>query len=40
MKVSIVRAGGLAGLVTRTSLESQALPGERADELPTKVSRA
>jgi hypothetical protein len=37
MKLSVLRGGGLAGMVTRTELASDALPAEKADELHEKV---
>jgi hypothetical protein len=40
MKLSVVRGGGLPGLVTRTELASDALPAERAQELRAKVDQA
>ena len=40
MKVSIVRGGGLAGLVTTTAVEDARLSPEDATELRDKVERA
>ncbi|HEX8068055.1 MAG TPA: protealysin inhibitor emfourin [Thermoleophilaceae bacterium] len=40
MKVSVVRGGGLAGLVTRTAVEADALDPEHAGELRSRVERA
>lgn len=40
MKVSIVRGGGLAGVVTRTAVESASLPPETAHELRKRVEKA
>jgi hypothetical protein len=40
MKVSIVRGGGLAGLVTTTSADTEALAPEHAQQLRDKVAQA
>jgi hypothetical protein len=40
MRVSLVRAGGFAGLTTTTAVESQALPPDQARELEERVARA
>lgn len=40
MKVSIIRGGGLAGIVTRTAVESEWLPAESAHELRERVAKA
>ncbi len=40
MKVSIVRGGGVGGLVTRTELNSEALPAADSKTLAEKVERA
>ncbi|GLW09524.1 hypothetical protein Misp01_46530 [Microtetraspora sp. NBRC 13810] len=40
MKVSIVRRGGFAGLVTTTTVDSAALPAEQDAELRARVSRS
>ncbi|MDQ4133582.1 MAG: hypothetical protein M3179_10350 [Actinomycetota bacterium] len=37
MKVTVVRGGGIAGLVTTTSADTNALPPEQADALRTQV---
>ncbi len=37
MKVTVVRGGGIAGLVTTTSVDSSTLAPEEADALRTKV---
>ncbi len=40
MKVSVVRGGGLAGVVTTTVVESESLPEDQVDELRTKVEQS
>jgi protein-tyrosine-phosphatase len=40
MKVSIVRGGGLAGLVTKTVVDSDSLPAEEAERLLATVEGA
>lgn len=40
MKVSIVRGGGLAGLVTKTAVDADSLPPEEAEQLRAKVEEA
>ncbi len=40
MKVSIIRGGGLAGLVTKTDVDADALAVEDANELRAKVEQA
>jgi hypothetical protein len=40
MKLSVVRGGGLAGMVKRTELASDALSAEDADKLHRKVEQA
>ena len=40
MKVSLLRGGGLAGLVTGTALKSESLPPEEAETLRRKVDEA
>jgi hypothetical protein len=40
MKVSVVRGGGLAGLVKRTAVKSDTLPPEHAEQLRSKVDEA
>ncbi len=40
MKVSIVRGGGVGGFVTRTELDSEALPADDSRTLAGKVERA
>jgi hypothetical protein len=40
MKLSVVRGGGLAGVVTRTELATEAMPSKDADTLHDKVTRA
>jgi hypothetical protein len=40
MKVSIVRGGGVAGLVTTTAIDSDSLSAEQARALTTQVEEA
>ena len=40
MKVSIVRGGGLAGLVTKTVVDADSLAPEEAEQLRAKVEEA
>jgi hypothetical protein len=40
MKVSIVRGGGIAGLVATTAVDSAALRADDAEELRQRVARA
>jgi hypothetical protein len=40
MKVSIVRGGGIAGLVTKTAVDGDSLPSEEAEQLRAKVEES
>ncbi|MET4002864.1 MULTISPECIES: protealysin inhibitor emfourin [Arthrobacter] len=40
MKLTIIRAGGIAGIVARTELDQQALPKSAAKDFAGEVSRA
>jgi hypothetical protein len=40
MKVSVVRGGGFAGLITTTTADSEALPPEHAGALEEKVNQS
>jgi len=40
VKVSLVRGGGFGGFVTRTEIDGDQLPPERAEELRVKVAEA
>jgi hypothetical protein len=40
MKVSIVRGGGIAGLVTKTAVDADSLSPDQAEQLRAKVEQA
>jgi hypothetical protein len=40
VKVSLIRAGGIAGLKTTTAVDSAAIPAEQARELHERVSKS
>lgn len=40
MKLTIIRGGGIAGIVARTELDQQALPTSAAQDFAGEVSRA